>query len=320
MTSGWQPRSGVARAAEDLRMSVSLPSLVASLWCQHWPGGRLSPAAKAGWQASGVFLDTCLRQLAFGVLPCHLAAADPAGELTTGPAAYRLLLEVASGLRSAVPGETNVFGQFRQAALQASALVAPAHWQRLEPLVQAVQEDTRSLRNNHLLGLAGGSYGSLVRALLAPARDARVLFVGTGTLTRSMLPLFRAFAVGVWNHRHGAPLTDVGRWFAPGEAAAAAAWATDIVLTTPRDPVHDQAWGERLRAQPLRGLVHLGHRRADGPLWPAVPNTFDLDDVFALASVRDADRRGRLLEAALACTALVEARLASATRPARLRA
>ena len=310
-------------------MTQTFNTLVASLWCLHWPGARASTAATTRLRSSGVVLDTCLRQLAFGLAGLPVLTADAGGELSTGPAAYRLLLEVASGLRSAVPGETNVFGQFRRATEQAASLLAPDDWQRLHPLVQAVQADTRTLRTGHLLGLPGSSYGSLVRALLAPGRDARVLFVGTGDLTRSMLPLFRAFDVGVWNHRHGAPLTGVCRWFAPDQADAAAGWATDIVFTTPPNAVHDAAWGSRLRAQPVRGLVHLGRRRSDGPLWPSlgpspgpwsgpsVMASFDLNDVFDLASSRDQNRRSRLTEAVRACAALVEARLEDA-RPLRL--
>lgn len=298
-------------------MTRTFSALVSNLWCLHWPGARVSAGAKTRLHGSGIFLDTCLRQLVFGVESCPTPPTDPAVELSTGPAAYRLLLEVASGLRSAVPGETNVFGQFRRATEQAAAQLAPEHWERLHPLVQAVQADTRALRQGHLLGMAGNSYGSLVRALLAPERDARVLFVGTGDLTRSMVPLFRAFDVGVWNHRHGAPLADVCRWFAPDEAQAAADWATHIIFTTPPDPAHDQAWCNRLRPQTLRGLVHLAYRRSDPPhsrslaqlLWPSVRVTFNLDDVFDLASARDQHRRERLDEAARACTALVAARL-----------
>jgi len=298
-------------------MTQTFNNLIASLWCLHWPGARVSSATMTRLRSSGVFLDTCLRQLAFGIGPCLRPPAHPGGELSTGAGAYRLLLEVASGLRSAVPGETNVFGQFRRATEQAATLLAPAEWQRLQPVVEAVQADTRALRTRHLLGLAGNSYGSLVRALLAPERDARVLFVGTGELTRSMLPLFRAFDVGVWNHRHGAPLTDVCRWFAPDEADDAAGWATDIVFTTPRSAAHDRDWSGRLRAQAVRGLVHLGHRRSDGEHWPSVKASFNLDDVFDLASARDQNRRWQLTEAALTCTSLVEARLEDA-RPLRL--
>ena len=299
-------------------MQQTFTRLAADLWCLHWPGGHLAPVPAAGWQRSAVVLTTCLRQLAFGLGPgpgqTHGQTPGCGGELTTGPAAYRLLLEVACGLRSAVPGETNVFGQFRRASDQAAALLEPAVWQRLKPLVEAVQADTRTLRAGYLQGVAGQSYGSLVRALLTPQPDARVLFIGTGELTRSMLPLFRTFDVGVWNHRHGLPLADVCRWFSPDEADDAADWATDIVLTTPRDPDHDRAWSARLGSRAVRGLVHLGQRRSDGPLlpWglpPQVTASFDLDDVFALASARDQYRESQLTAAALACTALVDRRL-----------
>ncbi|MBN8281399.1 MAG: hypothetical protein J0M16_12385, partial [Gammaproteobacteria bacterium] len=240
-------------------MAPALNALIARLWCLHWPGANAPDGTGAALRRSGVVLDTCLRQLAFGLAPRPAIDPGPASELTTGAAAYRLLLEVASGLRSAVPGETNVFGQFRQAWAQAALHLAPEdHW-HLQPVVRALQADTRALRTAHLQGVAGGSYGSLVRELLVPGRDARVLFVGTGELARSMVPLFRAWEVGAWNHR---PLSDVAReslsgvhcWFASDEADTAAAWATDIVFTTPCDRAHDAAWRERLLPQPPRRL------------------------------------------------------------------
>ena len=295
-------------------MQQTFSRLVADLWCLHWPNGQLAPPPAAGLRRSAVFLSTCLRQLAFGLAPDPGQTHFAGGELTTGPAAYRLLLEVACGLRSAVPGETNVSGQFRRATDQAATLLEPAVWQRLKPLIEALHADTRTLRAGYLQGVAGQSYGSLVRALLAPRRDARVLFIGTGELTRSMLPLFRSFAVGVWNHRHGSPLADVCRWFSTDDADDAADWATDLVLTTPRNPDHDQAWSSRVGSRALRGLVHLGRRRSDGPLLPRNPQaqvtaSFNLDDVFALASARDQYRGSQLAAAAHACTALVHRRL-----------
>lgn len=193
-------------------------------------------------------------------------------------------------------------------------MLAPQHWQALRPIGQALQEDTRALRAGYLQGLAGGSYGSLVRALLAPRKDARVLFIGTGELARSMLPLFRAVRVGVWNHRPGAPLTGICRWFMPDEADEAATWATDIVVTTPDDPAHDAAWRARLNGQDIRRFVHLGQRRNAAIDWPAVTASFNLDDVFALAGERDQRRSQQLTVAARACDDLVATRLAS-TRP-----
>lgn len=307
-------------------MTPAFSSLVTRLWCWHWPGTRLPAAATAQLRTSGVVLETCLRQLAFGVAPRpgppDATPGVPEGELTTGEAAYRLLVEVASGLQSAVPGETNVFGQFRRAWDESAGRLAAADRWQLRPVVEAVLADTRTLRARHLQGVAGGSYGSLVRELLTLRRDARVLFVGTGELARSMLPLFRAWDVGLWNHSARtalapATLPGVSRWFPSDEAEAAAAWATDIVLTTPGDPAHDRAWCDRVGRHPPRTLVHLGLRRGQGPAWPDLPALHDLDDVFALAGAREQQRRTQLAAAARACSALVARRL-DPGRPVRI--
>lgn len=280
------------------------------LWCLHWPNTRLPAADVAVLRDSAVFLDTCLRQLAFGLSPRPRMAATHGGELHESAGAYRLLLEVASGLRSAVPGETNVFGQFRRAWEEAARVLPPHDCEALLPVVQALQADTRTLRARHLQGLAGNSYGSLVRSLLTPGKDTRLLFIGTGELARSMIPLFRNFSVGVWNHRPGMPLANICRWFLPDEADEAAAWATHVVLTTPRDPAHDAAWQSRLGRHRPRRIIHLGVRRADAVTWPAATASFDLDDVFELASARDQRRSRQLAVAARACDELVTSRLA----------
>jgi hypothetical protein len=295
-------------------MMPALPLPIARLWCLHWPRRTLEPADLSRLRGHGIVLDTCLRQLAFGLAPRPALLPDDAGEIHTGPAAYQLLLEVASGLQSAVPGETNVFGQFLRAAAAAARDLAPDQWRELQPLVAALQADTRALRASHLQGVAGGSYGSLVRALLQPGRDARVLFIGTGELARSMLPLFSAFAVGVWNHRPAPPLGTVHRWFAPGDSAAAGAWATHAVITTPPDAEHDAAWQSHLGHPGLRGVVHLGQRRGSAPAWPGPATAYELDDVFALAGVRAHHRDRQLAAARVACAALVEARVSSALR------
>lgn len=295
-------------------MRAPLNTLIPRLWCRHWPDTRLTPDKVQAWQTAGVFLDTCLRQLAFGLGPDRAPLESPSesGEYHTGGAAYQLLLEVTSGLRSAVLGETNVFGQFQRAWARSVTGLSPGTRQALQSVVHAVQADTRALRSSHLAGLAGNSYGSLVRGLLAPQRDARVLFIGMGDLARSMLPLFSAFEVGVWNRRHGAPLSGVCRWFSPDEAHAAAGWATDLVFTTPEEAAHDAAWQERLAPHALRGLVHLGQRRSGALLWPSVTAAFHLDDVLALASRRDQRRRIQQAAALEACQTLVTARLRGA--------
>lgn len=296
-------------------MAPAFDALISRLWCLHWHGGRAPEDSIAGLRAAGVVLETCLRQLAFGIAPRPALETGANGELSTGAPAYRLLLEVTSGLRSAVPGETNVFAQFRRAWEQSAQHLRPEdHW-HLQPVVHALQADTRALRASHLQGIAGGSYGSLVRELLDLRNDARVLFVGTGELARSMLPLFRAWETAAWNRR--APdqhardrLTSVQRWFASDEADAAAAWATDLVFTTPADAGHDALWRARLSREAPRRLVHLGRRRNDPLTWPTASASFDLDDVFALAGAREQVRHRQLAEAGSACAALVAARVA----------
>ncbi len=317
MTSG-SPRSGTAARQPDVRSGAApLPGLIGQLWCLHWPTAQTqvqAPAPVPGWVADqGVILETCLRRLAYGLGPPPPTSPEtgpPApGELLRGPDAYRLLLEVASGLRSHLPGETNVLGQFRRAWEHAANRLDPEHRQRLRPVVDALLADTQRLRAAHLQGVGGNSYGSLVRALLDPPRDARILFVGTGELARSMLPLFRGHEVGVWNHRPAPPLAGVSRWFAPQAADDAAAWASALVFTTPRDARHDAAWRTRLAIHGARRVVHLGLRRQDGWTWPGNTVSFNLDDVFALASARDHHRTLQLERARAASTGLVAARL-----------
>ncbi len=276
------------------------------LWLREWPAGHFPDAIAAINQPGTVVLDTCLRQLAFGLgAPPDIGGANG----FRGMAAYQYLLEVICGLQSAVTGETNVLGQFRRAWQLAPTLSAqPA--KPLQAIVAALLADARSVRRDHLQGVAGGSYGSLVRALLSPARDARVLFVGTGELARSMLPLFAACHVGVWNHRPASPLAGVARWFAPDQTAVAAAWAEHVVLTTPPDDSLDAGWRRQLGQHRIAGLVHLGRRQSDAGNWPGVARAFHLDDVFALASQRDQQRAVQVARARAACRTLSRARVA----------
>lgn len=278
------------------------------LWLREWPAGHFPDAIAAIRQPGTVVLDTCLRQLAFGLgAPPDIGGANGC----RGLAAYQYLLEVICGLQSAVAGETNVLGQFRRAWQSAAPSLSARRAKALQAIVAALLADARSVRRDHLQGVAGGSYGSLVRALLAPAHDARVLFVGTGELARSMLPLFAAFHVGVWNHRPAAPLAGVSRWFAPDETAVAAAWAEHVVLTTPPDDSLDACWRMQLGQHRISGLVHLGRRQGNAGHWPGVARALHLDDVFALASQRDQQRAVQVARARAACRTLSRARLAS---------
>lgn len=284
-------------------------SALARFWIREWPAGYQGPDPARCPDAGSVLLDTCLRRLAFGV---------GAGPVTTsgtgwhGPAAYRRLLEVICGLESAVPGEANVLGQFRSAWEAGAAGLPEDARERLQPLVLALLADARTVRRDHLQGVAGSSYGSLARALLAPARGARLLFIGAGGLARSMVPLFGAYRVGLWTHRPAAPIGGIDRWFAPGEMAAAAAWAGHVIFTTPPQPALDEPWRAHLAHYRTEAVLHLGHRQAAAGAWPGVGRCYTLDDVFALAGQRDRRRAVQLGRARTACAELARRRCAPA--------
>lgn len=293
-------------------MNARASSLLDLLWVAHWPGATAAEAeAGPAWRqlaAAGPLLDTCLRRLAFGLAPRPVAlpALLDGGELLVGREAYRLLLEVATGLRSAVAGETNVFGQLREAIAGFQQQGDAGEARRLRPLLDQLLRDTREIRQQALEGIGGQSYGSLVRRLLAARPDDRLLFIGAGELTRSMLPLFRQHETALWNRSPVTRPVAAGRVFAPDEALAAASWATLAVMTTPADAGHDQRWLHQLGSAGIRQLVHLGHRSASSL---AVPAGLGLDlglatlaDVFALATAQ-AERRERQLAAARAACA-----------------
>jgi len=285
---------------------------VDDLWVADWPktsdNSGLPPDVCTNLRQQGLLLDTCLRQLCIAVEPsncsAHVNLRDVSAGLTLhfGIDAYRYLLEVATGLRSKVPGETNVFGQFKKAWDQYRTDADPAAVARIAPWMHRLINDARAIRREHLHGTGGASYGSLARRLLSPRRDDRVLFVGAGDLTRSILPYFDAFDSAIWNR---SPVAGDGlraaRIFAPGDARAAAAWADCVIMTTPADEANDTNWRSLLASANVGTFVHLGHR---GGTWAAgltCGTGYDLDDVFELRRSQDDIRSSRLRRARTAC-------------------
>lgn len=277
----------------------------------HW---SVDPVTLPAVETRAAFvLDTCMRRLvvAMDQCPASLARLPPAKEQHTGAAAYQLLLEVMTGLRSAVPGETNVLGQFRRAwedyrskaDLHADSDTGgtPA----LEPVIAQALRDARDVRHRHLQNIGGASYGPLVRRLLKPAQGERVLFVGAGELARSMLPFFSAYELGIWNRSApDAAFAHAGRVFAPADGAAAADWAHHVIMSTPANESNDTQWNEWLGASLVQSVIRLGHRRGDEPGGPAHALCYDLDDVFDLRRSQDTIRSLQLERARHECQAL----------------
>jgi hypothetical protein len=282
------------------------------LWVGHWP--KPLAAAAVAPPARGLVIDTCQRVVVAAMEP---AVTRGAPELYRGIEAYRFLLELGTGLLSAVPGETNVFGQFKRAwercRQEADADVVAA----LGPVIAAVVGDTRRVRHAHLQHIGGASYGGLARRLLELRAGEQLLIVGAGEFARSLLPFFRAQSLAVWNrHQPGPSFAAAARLFAPGEAALAARWASCVVMTTPADAGHDACWQRWLLDSQARAVLHLGRRRHEPLAWPAGIRSFDLDDVFALRRAQDDIRSLQLARARQAVTALAAARAVAMAAPA----
>jgi hypothetical protein len=268
--------------------------------------------------APGFFLDTCMRQLAIPATP-NLAdsingyAAGNALELFRGKDAYKFLLEVSTGLHSAIPAETNVLGQIKSAWSECTKHLRREDIAHLQPVIQSLLNDSKAIRHEHLQGLGGNSYGSLARKLLQPDSRARILFVGSGELTQSMLPFFRNLNVGLWNYR--LPV-DAPVWadnvFEPDQSAEAADWATVVILTTPPDTTNDHRWTRLLAEYPMETILHLSLRRELPGIWAATRKLLTLDHVFDLRRSQTNIRNLQLQRAQAACAKHAERRAKTA--------
>ncbi|RMF98893.1 MAG: hypothetical protein D6727_01680 [Gammaproteobacteria bacterium] len=291
-TTGWQVSAETGATPDE--------SLLAGLTVCHWPLPRHAPAAPP---AGVIRMRSCQREL-WIALGSRDAALLRGADRRCGAAAYALLLEVITGLHSEIPGETNVLGQFRRAWEQGRERLNRQQLVALAPIVHRLLNDAAAIRREHLEGIGGNSYGSLLRKLLRPRRGERVLLVGCGNLALTLLPFLKRQTVGLWHHR---PLAEAPaaatRCVAPADGAAAARWAQQLVLTTPADPGNDARWAAWLRAAGPKPVVHLGRRRDDIGQFVAALGfpAASLDDLFDLREQLSRQRRRQLAQARMAC-------------------
>jgi glutamyl-tRNA reductase len=137
------------------------------------------------------FWQTCLRQMLIideetleRVRP-GLVRGD---EIYHGDMAYQFLLQVICGLRSPLVGETEVYGQFKNAvALYSVKTPAVTPWDaRLRRFFKAMFEDAKSVRQAHLKDLGSQSYGSVLRREMKAYKKIHIL--GAGQLVQEILP------------------------------------------------------------------------------------------------------------------------------------
>lgn len=275
---------------------------IADLVVWHRPG---TPAAEAGHAAAEtdvLTIRTCQREVRVDRV-ARFSPVEAGTEIRRGADAYRFLLEFTTGLKSAIAGETDVFGQVREAWRVFERQGPRAAVRALAPLMDALFRDARAVRTQFLQGIGGQSYATLTRRLLATSTESRILIVGAGALGRSLLSKFGASEIAVFNRTPpaGLPRT-VRRLFGPGDEQAAVEWATHVVMCVPRHADIDRHWIPLLRSRARLRVVHLACRRGDPGAWREVATLIDLDQVFDLQR-RQAELRGRQLARARAACA-----------------
>jgi len=249
-------------------------------------GGGMPATVRETLVQKAFFTSTCMREFAVFSKNPELSSLpfDRHTWLSTGQDAYLFLLLTITGLNSSVPGETNVQGQVRNAWNEWRHRADADSLATLNPVMHRLFSDSRRIRQQHLQGIGGHSYGSLARKLINPDPSARILFVGAGELARSVLPFFSSWQTALWN-RHAIDTTELQaeRCFAPDESNQAAGWASHVILSTPPNRHNDTCWFTQLteQSQPPQ-VLHLGLRRARPGAWRPYPACQTLDDLFDL--------------------------------------
>ena len=106
-------------------------------------------------------------------------------QLHIGFDAYKVLLEIVSGLKSRLLGETEVLSQFKE-VFKNENLPDSALGEYLRKLRDRLIEDSRKLRSEYLRNLGDQSYGGLAYRNLKGRKS--VAMIGTGQLAEKMIP------------------------------------------------------------------------------------------------------------------------------------
>lgn len=133
--------------------------------------------------------QTCQRTIAFGdrrLFPITEEERFYKGhEVFHGFEAYRFLLEVVSGLRSKLFGESEIQAQFRD-RFREERVTDSNFALSLLRLRDQILEHTKQIRSKYLTGIGRQTYGSVADSYLQKHKSVTLL--GTGKLATSILP------------------------------------------------------------------------------------------------------------------------------------
>jgi hypothetical protein len=257
------------------------------------------------------YLNSCQRMLWI----------DFGGEVVDGPGfetffgadAYGFLLKVATGLESQVAGETDIFGQIKDA------------WKKFEKpdallsqIMQKLFEDTKEIRTHYMQNLGGSSYGSLVRKLLREKGpfEGATLLIGAGQLAESVAPYLldqkiyvsnrtasRAFdlASSLLKQNPNAQIRAVSSF---EEEMAIIVNVSRVIVAIPVEIPPTGFDSQRiafLKDHPEIQVIHLGTRTGESKEWASLKRFDSLDAIFEIEKAQSHIRSVQIERARAAC-------------------
>ncbi|MCM2279094.1 MAG: hypothetical protein NDJ89_13545 [Oligoflexia bacterium] len=235
-------------------------------------------------------------------------------EIYSGAAAYQFMLRVATGLESQVIGETDIFGQVKEAWKKFEASNTATG---LKGWMQRIFEDTKEIRSAHLHNQGGATYGSLVRMLIrehvektGKALEGPVVLIGAGALAASVGPYLLDHEVLLTNRsREKLETLHLELSRSPGSRVSVVSSGADeeralqeasvVVVCIPYDPSGDSGRVSQIRPDAV--AIHLGGMRHQAGAWAEHARLHCLDDIFELQKSQGEVRSLRCAHALKAC-------------------
>ncbi len=260
---------------------------------------------------STFFLDSCQRRLWVQFADSNIANA----QVYEGFEAYAFLISVAAGLESQVVGETDIFGQIKEAWKRQSPQMSEGFRKNLSPWMQRLFEDTKEIRSRFLQNLGGSSYGSLLRKLLKDHKSLQqdpTLLIGAGQLALSVAPYLLDHELLISNRtperanelafdlQEQNPVARIRVLESFEEELKALPHAAQVIVCIPLDPVAD-ARRIRALADSRAHIVHLGMRAGEKSEWSQLAGLHSLDEIFEIEKSVTAIRSVQVERARNAC-------------------
>lgn len=275
-------------------------------------------------------LETCQRWLWVGIIdedqPVDFKVINElSASFFLGEQAYAQILEVTCGLRSELVGETEVFGQFKEAWAK-QEVENTQLFNQLNSCMQKIFEDTKEIRSRFLSDLGSVSYGSVVRKVLQEfgKTESSVLIVGAGKVAQSVAPWLGKFAsLTVWNRslknlniirKVLNQKSNTKAKFIIGSDEEQKAWeeADHVVVCVPFDEALDQHRLKWWKAKKQNGmLIHLGGYLENSSCWKQLDSNqfIPLDSLFEKIKNCDEARNRAAFSARKACAEKAKLRL-----------